>query len=66
MGVVLDGLMEALVFEGHFEFAYVEILDRQWGMVGMGFVSPDPDVESLAPANRLGSVLETLRIEGKR
>lgn len=57
---VMDGLLEGLVYKGLYEFVYVEIWDRVWGEVGMGFVSPNNGTDTLS------SVLDTLRIEGKR
>lgn len=62
---VLDGLMERLVWKGLYDFAYVEIVDGEWGILGMGFVAPDVGAVD-GQTNQVSSVLDTLRIEGKR
>jgi len=59
--VVLDGLLQRLVYKGLYEFAYVEIYDSDWGHVGTGFVSPN-----MPPSDETTSILALLRIEGKR
>lgn len=61
---VMEGLMERLVKKGLYDFAYVEVFNAQWGLMGMGFVAPDEG--PLNKTNKIANVLATLRIEGKK
>lgn len=61
---VVEGLLQRLVYKGLYDFVYVEIFDSGWGLVGMGFVSPYKGKGN--GTDGIGSVLATLRIEGKR
>lgn len=61
---VAEGLLQRLVYKGLYEFVYVEVFDSAWGQVGMGFVSPYQGRGN--GTDGIGSVLATLRIEGKR
>jgi len=69
LGAVMEGLLQRLVYEGIYEFVYVEVFDGGWGLVGMGFVSASAVSADAGGRNGtaggVGGVLDTLRIEGR-